>query len=124
MEAWSGKYTKEVISRIKAEVISRPEMSRSKLSRKVCEWLQWKGIDGQWKEVNCRIELLKMERAGIIKLPEARPVNFKKAAEGEKKEFYWAERKCNLEDIGPVEVEVIESGERAKSRLWNKMMEA
>ncbi len=123
MEPWSHKYTKEVISRINAEVISRPEMTRSKLSRKVCEWLQWKGVDGRGKEVSCRIELLKMHRAGTIKLPEARPVNFTKAAGGEKKEFYWAERNCALEDIGTVELVVIKSGDRAKSRLWNKMME-
>lgn len=122
MQHGARRFTEDVISRINAEVMSRREMTRSELSREVCEWLQWNGVDGRPKEVSCRIELLKMHRAGIIKLPEAKPVNFIKAAEGKKEELFRAERNCALEDIGQIDLVAIEAGDKAKSGLWNRMM--
>ena len=104
--------------------MSRPDITRSELSRAVCEWLQWKGVDGRPKEVSCRIKLLKLHRAGIVKLPEsAKPANFMRAAEGRREKILWAEEDCSLEKIGQIELVAIESGDKTKSRLWNSMME-
>jgi hypothetical protein len=123
MELGSSRFTDAIIYRINAEVTSRQEITRSELSRTVCEWLQWKGVDGRPKEVSCRIELLRMHRRGIIKLPEAKPASFTRAAGGRKEEIFWTEKDCTLEEIGQINLVAIENGDKAKSRLWNRMME-
>ena len=117
------KFTDDIISRINTEVKRKHGLTRSKLSKIVCEWLQWKGNDGRPKEVNCRIALLKLQRKGLIGLPKALPVRFTKAATGRDKPIVWAEISGKLEDIWPIELFAIESGDGVHSRLWNRMME-
>jgi len=117
------RFTEEIIDRINAEVRGMPGLTRSKLSKMVCEWLQWKGFDGRPKEVSCRIALLKLQRKGLIGLPEAIPVRFTKAATGRDKPIVWTEISDKLGDIWPIELFAIESGDEFHSRLWNRMME-
>lgn len=123
MELGTSRFTEEVVCRINAEVKSRPELTRSELSRTVCELLQWKGSDGRLKEVSCRIKLLKMHRAGIIMLPEAKPVKFIRTVGVKKEEILWAEKACALKETGQIDIVAIEPGDKTKSRLWNRMME-
>ena len=117
------RFTDEIIGRINAEVMGNPELTRGKLSRMVCEWLKWKGVDGRPKEVSCRVSLLKLQRRGIIDLPKARPASFIKISAGSDEKIFRTEINGALEDIGHIELVAIESGDEAKSRLWNRMME-
>lgn len=118
----AGRFTEEIVKRINAYVKRGKRLTRSKLSRKVCEWLQWKGINGEAKEVSCRIALLKLHRKGIIDLPAANPVSFKRKRDEEEK-IFWTEINSTLEEMGRIELVVIETGDKALSRLWNRMME-
>jgi len=47
-----------------------PEISRSALSRRVCEWLNWRSPNGKPCEVSCRKALLDLDSRGMIQLPE------------------------------------------------------
>ena len=44
-------------------------LNRSQLARQVCEQLNWVNGAGQLKEMSCRVALLRMERAGLLRLP-------------------------------------------------------
>ena len=67
----SGReFSDELLARLNAAVRTHPEMSRSELSRRVCDWLDWKGPDGEAKEVSCRVALLRLHRRGLIELPQ------------------------------------------------------
>jgi hypothetical protein len=63
----SGReFSDELIERLNAAVRAHPDMSRSELSQRVCNWLGWKGPDGDPKQVSCRVALLKLHRRGLI----------------------------------------------------------
>jgi hypothetical protein len=49
-----------------------PEMSRQELSRRLCEQIGWRKPDGQYKEMSCRVALLRMARDGRLRLPAPR----------------------------------------------------
>lgn len=49
-----------------------PSLTRAALSRRVCEQLSWFGLNGQYKDMSCRIALLKLEHKGHLKLPKPR----------------------------------------------------
>ena len=50
-----------------------PELSRVKLSRRVCEEFNWRSSNGRLKEMSCRLALLELERTGQVVLPEPGP---------------------------------------------------
>ncbi len=67
----SGReFSAELLERLAAEMRTHPEMSRSELSRRVCDWLDWRGPHGEPKRVSCRIALLSLHRRGLIELPK------------------------------------------------------
>ena len=66
------------------EIIDRNAgLSRGQLSRRICEELKWRSRNGPLKEVSCRTTLLKLDRRGVILLPEgtAFPVRRKRSIE-------------------------------------------
>ncbi len=58
-------------------LVAGSEFNRAQLARRVCEQLQWTNPSGQLKAMSCRVAMLRMERAGLIRLPEPthRPSN-------------------------------------------------
>src|ERR1700674_5672977 len=63
----------EEILFIRQLIRDRPELSRWKLSRELCEAWQWKQANGALRDMVCRGLLLMLDRAGEIELP---PVKF------------------------------------------------
>jgi len=55
-----------VIQRILAE---DPARTRLAISRMVCDALGWCTPDGGRKEMSCRVALLRMQAAGLVRLP-------------------------------------------------------
>ena len=51
-------------------LVAGSELNRAQLARQVCEQLQWINPAGQLKTMSCRVAMLRMERAGLIRLPE------------------------------------------------------
>jgi hypothetical protein len=50
-------------------------LTRCQLARRVCEQWHWVNRAGRLKEMSCRVALLRMERAGLIRLPAPRQPN-------------------------------------------------
>ena len=59
----------DFIERIRSAIDSGVETTRSGLSRRVCEWLDWRSVNGRLREIDARKALLALERAGRIELP-------------------------------------------------------
>jgi len=58
------------------DLIARhPDLSRRKLSVKLCEAWQWRQANGALRDMVCRGLLLMLHRAGAIELPAVRWVN-------------------------------------------------
>lgn len=97
---------------IKELLRENPNWNRTRLSKELCKWWNWRKENGQLKDMACRSFLLKLENRGYIKLPPAlhsgnnkyrncriEPVlHSKKPIEGVLKQFY------------PIQIKVVERG--------------
>jgi hypothetical protein len=64
---------------IRRQLAADPPPTRARLSREVCEQLNWRRPDGRLKDMSCRVALLRMQADGLITLPpprNARPVPY------------------------------------------------
>lgn len=62
------------------ELLTVPQISRFRLSREVCDRLNWRRANGQLKDMSCRVALLRMQADGLITLPpprNAKPVSYR-----------------------------------------------
>ena len=76
-EAETWRYRGQTIDReqiafLREFIREHPDSSRWKLSRQLCEALDWKQANGALRDVVCRGLLLMLERAGEIELPPVR----------------------------------------------------
>jgi hypothetical protein len=117
--------TSEIIERINDEIGKNPEISRTELSRIVCEWLEWKSENGKLQEVSCRKHLNELDRRGKIKLPiQTRVWHFQKKAAidiGAELPSHF-QISCSLGELGEIEIIRITGGTK-HSRIWNHFME-
>jgi hypothetical protein len=119
------EFSKEMIVRIQEAIDNEAGLTRSGLSRRVCEWLEWRTPKGKLKQVNCRLALLKLDEQGEIRLPAAkefagrsqRPC--KQRASAQESEGEWQGR---LEKLQPIELIPVSSAESRASGEWNQMM--
>ena len=70
---YSGRsFAAEDIQRIRQLIRAHPQANRQRLSYLVCEALEWRKADGGWKDMSCRVAMLRMHREGLIELPPPR----------------------------------------------------
>jgi hypothetical protein len=61
--------TEDHIKQIRILIADNPGWHRTKLSQKLCEMWDWRGENGQIKDISCRDMLRSLEAAGKITLP-------------------------------------------------------
>lgn len=116
----SGKdFSEETIGQIR-EAATREGMTRGRLARMVCGWLNWRHYDGRLKEIGCRVALSKLDRLGVISLPEAKPTNFSATKEIEKIDWP-AIKASSVAELKDLEV-VLVNGDKSLLRVWRQMM--
>lgn len=71
MRRYCGRdFTNKELDQIRSLIKENPQFHRSKLSREVCQMLQWLKPDGKLKDMSCRVAMLRMQEDGLIELPE------------------------------------------------------
>lgn len=112
------------IEKVRKIISERPDLSRYKLSQEVCRQLNWRSPNGSLKEMSCRKALLKLHREGVITLPEARhkPPDSFKAKDKHSEALDLPLIQGVLNELGSIELILIERGDRAKSRIWNALL--
>ena len=114
-------FTSNILDRIGQVVAEDPDISRRSLSRNVCQWLNWRSSNGQWQEGSCRKALARLHREGVISLPgpaKTVPRRGKPTVEVEA-----AKVDCTLEELGPVELILIEDHRSGQARTWRGLMD-
>src|SRR6266536_858425 len=76
--------TPEDITFLRQFIAEHSDLSRRRLSAKVCEAWDWKQANGALRDMVCRGLLLMLHRAGEIELPEVRFVARNPLAERER----------------------------------------
>lgn len=74
MRLFGQVFTESIIERIREAVATESGLTRSALSRRVCEWLGWRDATGKLREVSSRKALVELERRGLTTLPEAQRI--------------------------------------------------
>ena len=116
------EFSEATIARIRSRILSDGGLTRSALSREVCEWLEWRTHDGRPKAVNCRIALQKLEQRGFVELPAAKQVSFGKAEGARERTQSWPVIRSTLQELGRVWLVPVDRTQPAQSRLWWAMM--
>ncbi|VEN73446.1 hypothetical protein EPICR_170063 [Candidatus Desulfarcum epimagneticum] len=89
-----------------------PSLSRGRLSQEVCLWLDWRSPNGKLKEVSCRKALLKLERNGLITLPESAPSHNLTPRISLMDLPDMANFRCDFSGLGKVTLEPVSGGRR------------
>ena len=71
MTRYCGRdFTNKELDQIRTLIKENPQFHRAKLSREVCQMLQWLKPDGKLKDMSCRVAMLRMQEDGLIELPK------------------------------------------------------
>ena len=62
----------EDIELVRGLLADHPQWGRTRLSEELCRLWDWRNGQGRIKDMACRTLLLKLERAGLIRLPKRR----------------------------------------------------
>lgn len=113
-----------MVERIRGAIAAGGGLTRSGLSRQVCEWLKWRTPGGALREVSCRKALLKLEARGAIRLPPSRgrpggAVSGRLAADAP---LAVARATGTLAELGRVELVPVEA-KTPESRHWRAMFD-
>ena len=127
----SGKHFDEaLVARIQTTVDAEPVLSRRALSRRVCQWMDWRSPTGALQQMSCRAALGKLARKGVLHLPAG-----SRGHAFEKRGCCSAPQprcvveplppvQCSLADLGPVEIVRVSSRYCEASRVWNHLLDA
>jgi hypothetical protein len=120
-------FSPETLERVGATLKQEPQLSRRALSRRVCEWLNWRSATGRLKEMACRVALSKLARRGLLELPAPRPPAFMSAPRAAHTPAQASpERsplKTTLAELGRIELVLVRSRHSRASRLWRESMQ-
>lgn len=101
----------------------KPVLGRVALSRRVCQDLGWLNGLGQPKEMSCRVALLRMEKDGLIQLPEPLSKNgrgqrrFQLSSASDPREPV----RVGVKALEPLVCQRVQGGR--VSQLWNELIE-
>jgi len=119
-------FSQEMIARIQAKVNAEPQLSRGKLSREICGWMDWRKADGGWKEGSCRKALAKLNREKVLVLPERKRICTEQVEQGpgkRKEKIKVAKVSGTLRELGKVSVEPILSRHSQDSKIARTLLE-
>jgi hypothetical protein len=118
-------FSPELLERISAMLKEEPQLSRRALSRRVCEWLNWRSPNGRLKEMSCRVALGKLSRAGRLELPAPRqppPPGARGTALAQELPEAYPVKAC-LSELGRIELVLVRSRHSRASGLWRALMQ-
>jgi len=123
MRVCGQEFDAGLIERISAAVGADAQLTRSGLSRRVCEWLDWRAPGGRLREVSCRKALLQLHREGRVSLPPAQPFAAASAQAADRGEVPEVRFAGALDQLGLVRLEVVRGGTMG-SRIWRQLLRA
>jgi hypothetical protein len=112
-----------VIRGIRARIAKDEGLTRTELSREVCQWMKWRAANGQLREMTCRLALLELEQRGELVLPARRS-----CVRSQMPAKHWEgiddrPLRCELAELGEIElVRVSAREDRGLSSLWNTLI--
>jgi len=115
--------TGEDVDLIGRLIVGHPDWGRSRLSEELCRRWDWRNAQGRIKDMAARTLLLKLERAGHIRLPRRRtnPIHGFHHRQVPAADHDSAPIRCALRALHPLAVSVVEPGSE-DLRLFNCLL--
>ncbi len=123
VEAGGLTFPAAVLKQIRARIEKDEGLTRTELSREVCQWMNWHAPNGQPREMTCRLGLLELERRGEVALP-ARRSSVRTSMPAQ----HWEgiedrSLRCTLEELGEIKLVSVSAREDpGLSGLWNDLI--
>lgn len=122
MTRYCGRdFTNKELDQIRSLIKENPQFHRAKLSREVCQMLQWLKPDGKLKDMSCRVAMLRMQEDGLIELPKPlrakaviRKIEFTPVTDPQDSIL------CPVNRLPHLQLQMVN---KANSSLWNEYVE-
>jgi hypothetical protein len=93
-------------------------LTRTKLSQLICEKMGWKSSTGKLREADCRKEMLRLEREGLMTFPTPRRKSNKNIGGNYLlSDFPIPSASCSLLGLGTVDLYLIKKGSK-EAKIW------
>lgn len=111
-------FSQGTLARIQETLACEPSISQLELSRRICQWLDWRSPNGRLKDMSCRKALVKLEDRGIFRLPrQNKPHGFQRPAPPASLPDI-ALVQGDLPQLGQISVDPVSSRYCKDSKLW------
>ena len=109
---------------VRTLIADHPTANRARLSRLVCEALDWRRPDGRLKDMSCRVAMLRMQTDGLIQLPPPRNGNnngrpYRRRTPQAEPELFAAVGSAGA--LADLNLELVT--DRQRSHLWNEYID-
>ena len=116
-------FSQHTLDLIQQALADEPSISQLELSRRVCQWLDWRSPNGQFQDMSCRKTLARLERQGHFKLPRPNETySFEKPAV-KTVEPDVAPVQVALQKLGQISVEPVSSRYCRDSKVWFALLD-
>jgi hypothetical protein len=113
----------EVLQRINAAVRAHPQWSRAELARRVCDWLDWRAVNGKAKEMSCRVALGRLAERAVIGLPAPRHrVSFGGQSFSKTRLNVPTRLEGTVKDLGKLKLVLVRAKDRELDLQWKKLV--
>lgn len=116
-------FTEEEIKLLKNLIKKEGVKGRSAISRIFCKEISWVKLDGTVKDMSCRKALLKMEKAGLIKLPERKGRNNNNPLNRAKRTLFGEKGEEKYFEIEGFSITLEEAKKGFETDLWNELID-
>lgn len=117
------EFSDGLIGQIRDVVATETNLTRSALSKRVCQWMDWRDSLGKPRDMSCRVALLQLAKRGVLELPKAlKPPPFcrgKKADGNATARVDSPPLECDLSDLGDIDLVPVSRSQSDLHRLWN-----
>jgi len=123
MEICGQHFSTTLLEKIQETVFMEPSISRCQLSRRICQWLNWRSANGKLQEMSCRKALAELNRRGILDLPQKQKAyGFEKPSHVTIKPDI-ADLSCRLTDLDQIAVSPVTSRYAKESKIWFALLD-
>lgn len=116
--------TRDIVDRIQDAIRCEPSISRGELSRRLCEWSDWRSPSGKAKVMSARVALNRLAKADLIELPAVdRAIPLRCDTNTTISSFCSPQVSGSLESLGDIRIAKVASRGSKAAQTWRSMLE-
>lgn len=123
MRICGQEFSTNLLDRIQLTLAAEPDISRRRLSTKICDWLNWRAPNGKLQDMSCRKALVELNRRGVLALPENVNKFSFSGTTVPYRNFSVPSLSCDLADVDDITVMPVTSRYCNDSKVWRTLLD-